>query len=209
MSGASRLALTARDMHLQGASVDIQGANLNASRDLRITATEGSVNIAALENTVSEGDYANRYMQAAQFNAGRNLQILSSGHITGQGLKASAGADLRVQAAASLQLTGTSNRTTSYDGFWTTNQRLVNTGTLNAGGAMALSADTDLLMDAVQAHAGGAMTLNALGNVRLDASQNWREATGIRVSINKIWYFSKTTTNTYYLRESITTAPPS
>ncbi|WP_350297136.1 filamentous hemagglutinin N-terminal domain-containing protein, partial [Limnohabitans sp. Rim8] len=202
VSGASRLALTARDMNLQGASVDIQGASLTASRDLRIIATEGSVNIAALENTVSEGEYANRYMQAAQFSAGRNLQILSSGNITAQGLNATAGADLRMQAAASLQLTGTSNRTTSYDGFWTTNQRLVNTGTLNAGGALALSAGTDLLMDAVQARAGGAMTLNALGNVRLDASQNWRESTGTKVDSGK-W----STTVTHYLRESITTAP--
>ena len=207
VSGASRLALTGRDMNLQGASVDIQGASLNASRDLRIMATDGSVNIAALENTVSEGGYSNRYMQAAQFSAGRNLQILSSGNITAQGLNASAGADLRMQAAASLQLTGTSNRTTSYDGFWTTNQRLVNVGTLNAGGALALSAGTDLLMDAVQARAGGAMTLNALGNVRLDASQNWREATATGVSVSRTWYGSKTTTTTYYLRESITTAP--
>ena len=201
VAGVSRLVLTARDMNLQGASVDIQGASLTASRDLLITATDGSVNIAALENTVSESGYTNRYMQAAQFSAGRNLQILSSANITAQGLKASAGADLRMQAAASLQLTGTSNRTTSYDGFWTTNQRLVNTGTFNAGGAMALSAGTDLLMDAIQARAGGAMTINALGNVRLDASQNWRESTGTRVDSGK-W----STTVTHYLRESITTA---
>ena len=200
--GASRVNFAARDLSLQGASVDIQGASLNASRDLRITATDGSVNIAALENTVSEGGYSNRYMQAAQFSAGRNLQILSAGDITAQGLKASAGADLRMQAAASLQLTGTSNRTTSYDGFWTTDQRLVNTGTLNSGGAMALSAGNDLLMDAIQARAGGAMTINALGNVRLDASQTWRESTATRVDSGK-W----STTVTHYMRESITTAP--
>jgi filamentous hemagglutinin family protein len=202
VSGASRLALNARDMNLQGASVDIQGASLSASRDLRITATDGSVNIAALENTVSEGRYSNRYMQGAQFSAGRNLQIVSAGDITAQGLKASAGADLRMQAAANLQLTGTSNRSTRYDGFWTTNQRLVNTGTLNAGGAMALSAGNDLLMDAIQARAGGAMTINAFGNVRLDASQNWRESTGTTVRSGKT-----STTVTHHLRESITTAP--
>jgi filamentous hemagglutinin len=188
-------------LNFQGASVDIQGASLNASRDLPITATDGSVNIAALENTVSEGGYSNRSMQAAQFSAGRNLQILSAGDITAQGLKASAGADLRMQAAASLQLTGTSNRTTSYDGFWTTDHRLVNTGTLNSGGAMALSAGNDLLMDAIQARAGGAMTINALGNVRLDASQTWRESTATRVDSGK-W----STTVTHHLRESITTA---
>jgi filamentous hemagglutinin len=200
-TGASRVALSARDLKLKGASVDIQGASMTASRDLQITATDGSVNIAALENTVYEGGYSNRYMQAAQFNAGRNLEILSSRDITAQGLNASAGGDLRMQATASLQLTGTSNRTTSYDGFWTTDHRLVNTGTLNSGGAMALSAGTDLLMDAIQARAGGAMKLNALGNVRLDASQNWREATGATVDKGK-W----STTVTHHLRESITTA---
>ena len=200
--GASRVSLASRDLNLQGASVDIQGASLSASRDLRITATEGSINIAALQNTVDEGGYSNRYMQAAEISAGRNLQIFSSGDITAQGVKANAGADLRMQAAASLQLTGTSNRTTNYDGFWTTNQRQVNSGRLNAGGSMALSAGTDLLMDAIQARAGGAMTINALGNVRLDASQNWRESTGTRVDSGK-W----STTVTHYLRESITTTP--
>ena len=104
--------------------------------------------------------------------------------------------------AAGLQLTGTSNRLTSYDGFWTTNQRLVNRGSLRAGGAMALSAGTDLLTDAIQASAGGAMTINALGNVRLDASQSWRESTATRVDSGK-W----STTVTHYLSETLTTAP--
>ena len=171
----TRGSLTARDMNLQGASVDLLGAALSARRDLRITATEGSVNISALENTPNQGGYANRYMQGADLNAGRDLQITSSGHIISQGLKASAGGDLRMRAAASLDMAGTSNRIDRYDGFWTIRQRQVNTSTLSAGGALALSAGSGLRLDAVKASAGGAMTLNALGNVQLDASQNWTD----------------------------------
>ncbi len=202
VNGASLVSLAARDLTLQGASVDLLGTRLTARRDLSITSTDGGVNITALENTVAEGDYANRYMQAADFNAARNLQIVSAASISSQGLRASAGSDLRIQAAASLDMAGTSSRSTSHDGFWTTNQRLVNTSTLSSGGAMALSAGTDLMLDAVNARASVALTVNALGNVRLDASQNWRESTGTTVNRGK-W----STTVTHHLRENITTVP--
>jgi filamentous hemagglutinin len=197
-----RGSLTARDMNLQGASVDLLGAALSARRDLRITATDGSVNISALENTPNQGGYANRYMQGADLNAGRHLQITSAGHILSQGLKANAGGDLRMRAAASLDMAGTSNRIDRYDGFWTIQQRQVNTSTLSAGGAMALSAGSDLRLDAVKASAGGALNINALGNVRLDASQNWTEMTGTTVSRGK-----NSRTTTHHLREYVTTAP--
>jgi len=197
----TRGSLTARDMNLQGASVDLLGTALSARRDLRITATEGSVNISALENTPNQGGYANRYMQSADLNAGRHLQITSAGHILSQGLKASAGGDLRMQAAASLDVAGTSNRIDRYDGFWTIQQRLVNTSALSAGGALALLAGSDLRLDAVKANAGGAMTVNALGNVRLDASQNWTEMTGTTVSRGK-----NSRTTTHHLWEYVTTA---
>jgi filamentous hemagglutinin len=201
-AGASRVSLVARDMNLQGASVDLLGAALSARRDLRITATDGSVNISALQNTVNQGGYSNRYVQGADLNAGRHLQITSAGHILSQGLRASAGGDLRMQAAASLDVAGTSNRIDRYDGFWTIQQRLANTSALSAGGAMALSAGSDLRLDAVRANAGGAMTLNALVNVRLDASQNWTEMTGTTTRRSK-----RSTTTTHHLRETITTAP--
>ena len=80
-------------------------SNLSARRDLRITATDGSVNISALENTPNEGGYTNRYMQGADLNAGRDLTITSAGHILSQGLKASAGGDLSMRATASLDHT--------------------------------------------------------------------------------------------------------
>jgi filamentous hemagglutinin len=205
--GASRVSMAARDLTLQGTAIELLGSSLNASRDLRITATDGSVTIHALENTVPEGGYTNRYMQGAELNAGNNLHIFSAGNISAQGLQASAGAELSIQALGGLLLTGTSKRLTEFDGFWTTNQRLVNAGTLTAGGAMALSAGTDLLTDAIKARAGGAMTLNALGNVRLDASQNWKEMTAVSSSTSETWYGSETTTVTHHLRESITTEP--
>jgi filamentous hemagglutinin len=200
--GNSRVSLAARDLSLQGASVDLLGTRLAASRDLRITATDGSVNITALENSVNQGGYVNRYMQGAEFTAARDLQITSAGHISAQGLSARAAGDLRMQAAAALDLAGTSNRVDRFDGFWTIKQRLVNTGTLSAGGGMLLSAGTDLRLDAVRAHAGGALSINALGDVRLDASQNWTEMTGTTVQRSK-----RRTTTTHHLRESITTAP--
>ena len=67
---------------------------------------------------------------------------------------------------------------------------------------MALSAGTDLLMDAVNARAGGTLAITALGKVRLDASQNWRESRATSVDSGK-W----STTVTHHLRESFTTAP--
>ena len=200
--GSWRVRLAARDLTLQGASVDLVGAALSARRDLSITATDGSVNITSLDNWVNERGYINRYVQAAEFTAARNLQITSAGHISAQGLSASAGGDLRMQAAAALDMAGTSNRVDRFDGFWTIKQRLVNTGTLSAGGALALSAGTDLRLDAVRANAGGALSINALGDVRLDASQNWTEMTGTTVQRSK-----RRTTTTHHLRESITTAP--
>ena len=203
----TRGSLTARDMNLQGASVDLLGAALSARRDLRITATDGSVNISALENTPNQGGYANRYMQGADLNASRHLQITSAGHILSQGLKASAGGDLSMRAAASLDMAGTSNRIDRYDGFWTIRQRQVNTSTLSAGGALALSAGYDLRLDAVKASAGGALTINALGNVQLDASQNWSDYNGTSYSTSRSWYGRKTTTTTHHFRESFTTAP--
>jgi filamentous hemagglutinin len=203
----TRVSLTARDMNLQGASVDLLGAALSARRDLRITATDGSVNISALENTPNQGGYANRYMQGADLNASRHLQITSAGHILSQGLKASAGGDLSMRAAASLDMAGTSNRIDRYDGFWTIRQRQVNTSTLSAGGAMALSAGSDMRLDAVRASAGGAMTVNALGNVQLDASQNWSDYNRTSYSTRRSWYGRKTTTTTHHFQEYFTTAP--
>jgi hypothetical protein len=67
-----------------------------------------------------------------------------------------------MRAAASLDMAGTSNRVDRYDGFWTIRQRQVNTSSLSAGGALALSAGSDLRLDAVKASAGGALTVNAL-----------------------------------------------
>jgi len=67
---------------------------------------------------------------------------------------------------------------------------------------MALSAGTDLLMDAVNARASGALAITALGNVRLDAWQNWRESRATNEDRGK-W----STTVTHHLRESFTTAP--
>jgi len=67
---------------------------------------------------------------------------------------------------------------------------------------MALSAGTDLLMDAVNARAGSTLAITALGNVRLDASQNWRESRATNEDRGK-W----STTVTHHLRESFTTAP--
>ena len=89
--GSWRVRLAARDLTLQGASVDLVGAALSARRDLSITATDGSVNITSLDNWVNERGYINRYVQAAEFTAARNLQITSAGHILSQGLKANAG----------------------------------------------------------------------------------------------------------------------
>ena len=64
---------------------------------------------------------------------------------------------------------------------------------------MALSAGTDLLMDAVNARAGSTLAITALGKVRLDASQNWRESRATHVDSGK-W----STTVTHHLRESFT-----
>ena len=62
-----------------------------------------------------------------EWTASRHLKIGSVSHILSQGLKASAEGDLRMRAAASLDMAGTSNRIDRYDGFWTIQQRLVNT----------------------------------------------------------------------------------
>ena len=89
-AGASRAVWTGRDISLQGASVDILGAKLAASRDLRITSTVGDINFLSLTNEVNQSGYTNTFVQGAELQASRNLQVTSAGNINGQGLEASA-----------------------------------------------------------------------------------------------------------------------
>jgi hypothetical protein len=83
IGGASRVAWSGRDISLKGAAVDIVGASLRASRDLRITSTQGDINFLSLTNTVNESGYLNSYAQGAELSAARNLEVSSAASING------------------------------------------------------------------------------------------------------------------------------
>jgi hypothetical protein len=89
IGGASRVAWSGRDISLKGAALDIVGASLRASRDLKITSTEGAVNFLTLTNRVFQSGYLNSYAQGAVLSAARNLEVSSAGSISGQGLPSS------------------------------------------------------------------------------------------------------------------------
>jgi hypothetical protein len=59
------VAWSGRDISLKGAAVDIVGASLRASRDLKITSTGGAVNFLTLTNRVCQSGYLNSYAQGA------------------------------------------------------------------------------------------------------------------------------------------------
>jgi len=223
IGGSTKVKLSGlRDINLQGTSVDLQGSQLSASRNIALTSTVGDVTIGALTNNVLEGGYNNIYTDHANLNASGAINVTAAQDILAKGLSAWS-PSITLQSARDITITGTSSRVDHFDGNtgywhftsggnndWVSRKRTTNLSYITGYNGVNVTAGRNIDLTSVGLSAGsGIANIQAIGDVTLGATQDWaaysatssgRSCGGFLGLFCDDWTY-------YYLREYLTTRP--